>query len=228
MARVYTLSADFAVECGPRPAFDPDITDAVDALWNRQCQCRPGLFNSAAYSLVECRPDGILLAPVEYKQVLAHQLDGSLREAMGLRPLGITGLTTCEDGLLVGRRGSDVSGDAERWELVPAGSLDRPSPRDVLRAELREEVGLGADSVASLSVLGIVEDSRSGVCDIVFDLRLRAGEPEIQRAFDSLPRTEHSVLRVVPVGDVATFLENQGDHVVAAMQGMLRLGGMIR
>jgi 8-oxo-dGTP pyrophosphatase MutT (NUDIX family) len=196
---LHPLSPDFAfVERPGPPPLPHDLEQAVEALWSREVEESGGeRFNGVLFSLVDHGPERVTAERSEYRRYVAWRRSAELAERLNLRPMGVTALTRASDGAVVmGRRarGLDLGG---LWETAPAGTLDRPDPRALVLDELREEIGVTADQVASAEARWVYED-RTGVSDIVYEVRLTLSTDELSALFESRPTDEYSDLALVP------------------------------
>ena len=209
---LHPLSPDVAVTIEPEPLEVPaHLAPVVEAVWEHEQAHRGGtLFNGRTLSVLSHAPDLIHTRIVEYRLVLAARRRPDLFTALAIRPLAVSGLLRCADGIVFGRRGPGVTTDSGLWELVPSGGLDAADrqacgPRQQILTELVEEVGLDATQIRDCRPFCLIEDRTTGVFDIGValqtDLEAGAVEEAQRRASD-----EYSELRIVPDHRVAEFL----------------------
>lgn len=222
---LHPLSPDVAVTIEPDPLEVPaQLAPIVDAVWEDEQARRGGaLFNGRTVSVLSHTPGQIHARIVEYRMVLAKRRRPDLFSALPIRPLAVSGLLRCADGLVFGRRGQGVTTDAGLWELVPSGGLDAADgqacgPRQQILTELVEEVGLDATEIRDCRPFCLIEDRATGVFDIGValqtDLDADAVEKAHRRASD-----EYSELRIVPDHGIAEFLT--GGAILPASQLLL-------
>jgi len=223
------------VSTGPEWAPAPAVLARVNAMWD--CALRaPGaafvdgeLFSLSAAAGAELR--GPLFGRfVKYRYYHAQRRDPALSAELRIRPLAVTGVITCRDGVVIGQRLASAGQDAGLWEFVPAGGVEpcclRPDgcidPRVQLEKEMREEIGLGtADIVALEPLLAMVEGD---VTDIVFRTTVALDRHEIQAAFARLPAPEHAAIDVIePAGVQLHAPERRFSASARAL--LLALGG---
>ena len=186
------------------------------------------LTNGLIYSLSDSRASELVIQPAEYRYVLARRRSPDLVDAgLNIRPLAVTGILLCVDGLVLGRRSAQVASDGGLWEPAPAGGLSRPDPVGQVLDELREELGLEPSQVAHSEVCGLVEDLPSGVVDIVLRLQTSIGAKEVLNAYEALAIKEYSELAIVPPPDVGVFLKRNEEHLLPALRPMLKLAGLL-
>ena len=183
----YPLAQDYTIALGAPWEVPPSIVPRVDEIWELERERRGiHLTNGQIYTLAEFQPDYILIHPSEYKYVLAQRRASNLqREGLSVRPLAVTGILICADGLVLGRRGSAVTDDVGLWEPAPAGGLSIPDPTVQVLEELEEELGISKSEVESVKVCGLVEDVESRVFDIVFRLETATTSQEVRAAYTS-------------------------------------------
>lgn len=227
MTTIKTLPLDPGYEIRIVDPFVPpqQIGARIDEIWAQEKQrLGEALTNGPVFFLHDYRPDCLTLQAGEYRHVLARRRAPELAEAgLAVRSVGVTGVLVCADGLVLGRRGDGVASDVGLWEPAPAGGLDRADPAEQILEELREEVGIEKSAVELPEVRGLVEDTASGVVDIVFRLHTTASAEDIRAAQKSLGTDEYSELAIIDKAEVAAFLETERDHLLPALRPMLRL-----
>ena len=225
----YQLAQDYNIVLGDPWVAPPSIVPRVDEIWELERKRRGiHLTNGQIYTLAEFQPDHILIHPSEYKYVLAQRRASSLqREGLSIRPLAVTGILICADGLVLGRRGSAVTDDVGLWEPAPAGGLSMPDPKVQVLDELEEELGISKLEVESVQVCGLVEDVESRVFDIVFRLEIAATSQEVRVAYTSRGSDEYADLAIVEFSKVPAFLHDHRNDLLPALQTMLRLASVV-
>src|SRR6185295_13703559 len=128
----------------------PGVDVEVETLWQAERQ-RRDVFNGRILSAVEITPNRLLGRVVEYRRFVAQQANPALFDVLRVRPVGVSGVLHCADGLVFGRRAAGLTQGAGLWELVPSGSLDVPPGarqgaqidyRAQILAELSQEIGI--------------------------------------------------------------------------------------
>lgn len=210
MKTIHDLHGALAVEIVPARIRSPEVAAAIDAHWQAAQQKRPGLFDGAILSVVTLSPQRLVVAPARYRDLVAARMAPHVRAELGLRPLAVSGLLSCPDGLVFGRRAADVTQAPGLWELVPSGGVDAPvewAPPDLTRqilTELREEIGLRPDQVRVGAPLGLIDDQDSGVVDVVMPLWTDLRGDEIQQAYKAHASAEYdAVLATLSPEDIA-------------------------
>lgn len=226
---IHTLNPGFKLQFAPPFVVPESISTRLDDIWAEEKGRRGDrLTNGQIYSLYDYSPDCLTLQPAEYRHVLARRRAPDLVDAgLAIRPVAVTGVLLCADGLVLGRRGDQVASDAGLWEPAPAGGLNRPDPAAQVLEELREELGVKSSGVAPPEACGLVEDMESGVHDIVFRLHTTASAEDIRATHKTLGTNEYAELAIVRQPDVAAFLETNHGRLLPALSPMLRLVGLL-
>lgn len=116
----------------------------VERRWDRLREANPAHFDGRILHVLRVARNGCGGAAVHvvecaYRFYAVQTGDFDL----GVRPLGVKGLTRRDGRVLVGRRGPRVSRYAGRWEFAPGGGVEPGrSPARALVDELRSETGL--------------------------------------------------------------------------------------
>ena len=209
-----------------RAPLDRAVERAVEAAWRTILAAEPQLFDGRLLSVRDLRVEGgtakIEAEVVGYRDFVVQRR--GLAD-LGVRPLGVTGITRAGDGVLLGRRTADVTQYPGRWEPVPAGSVS-PSDaahvlEDQLLTELREEAGIGRADVESIAVVGVVDDEADDVVDVCFALTVPESVARRAVAEHANPG-EHDELALRPAG-AARELAADASAAVPTMAPMLRL-----
>jgi hypothetical protein len=197
----------------PRPALPPEAEAAVARHWQSALARDPALFNGDVFSADAIGEGGIDGHWTEFRRAVAQMREPALFGVLGVRPVAVGGVLVGDGFVLLGRRPGGAVYQPGEWQLPPAGSLDPGAARaggtldwrgQFLR-ELGEELGLPAESVAGLAVLGAVEHAGSHVCDIGVAARLRVDEAAV-RAAHAGANGEYGELAFVAPGALAAFL----------------------
>lgn len=193
----------------PTPKPEAAVEAHVDRIWQTE-KARRGeaLFNGHIFS-VSTRLGGEISGFIaEYRWFVAQRRDPTLREYLNIRPLSVSGLLTCDEGVLIGRRGALVEQNADEWELVPSGTIDPTAIgaqgnvdfTAALETEMREEIGLDRSALSSaLNAVLIVEDPANGVMDVVLHGSLAISAADVLSRHAGLTNREYREMAVVPV-----------------------------
>src|SRR5690348_2780745 len=199
MHRTYPLDPGFHIEVLPAlPPLPASVEKRVAAIWRASQSAQPALYNGRIYALVEATPKRLTAHALDYRLLVAQRQAPDLAGTLAVRPIGVTGLLTGPDGLVLGHRAKHVAADAELWEPAPAGSLPRPEPAEQILEELAEELGLDPGQVRPPQALGLVEDTTSHVVDIVFRIDTDLGAEALHAAWKNHGSDEYAEIRIVP------------------------------
>jgi hypothetical protein len=197
------------------PALDAEISRLWDAA---QARLDGKLFNGRVFSADVITPRLVCGHWTEFRRVVAQIDCNALHPVLGIRPLAVGGVVIGPDGVVFGRRPARAIYQAGEWQLPPAGSVDPGAARpdgtvDVvgqLLTELREELGMAADSVRAPRLLGIVEHGGSHVLDLGIALATELPASTIRALHDAHGNAEYGSLEIVPVPRLRDFLAAAG------------------
>ncbi len=213
------------------PTVSPDIEARVDEIWQREKQLRSHeLYNGRLFSIDHCDARTIVGWISEYRYFLAQRREPSLHAALKIKPLAVTGILSCPDGVLFGRRSDRSEMDAGCWELVPSGGVDdtavgsagRVSIERSILTELEEETGIGASELSAHSrAVALVEDPQSHVTDVGIMLATTSSAAQIRRRFAALEKREYSEIEIVAPAEVGAFRRARVDPLGAVSAALL-------
>ena len=229
MIDLFPLMPGFTVRIGEPLVLPESIGARVDAIWSEEKK-KSGerLYNGKVYSLADRGDDFLLIRSAEYRHVLARRRAPELEQGgLIVRPLGVTGILICPDGLVLGKRSGLVAVDAGMWEPAPAGGLSMPDPAAQILDELKEELGIDPFRVVSSEVCGIVEDRASGVCDIVYRMRIDASGDDIRNSHQEFGTDEYAEVAIVKSEHLSAFLDRDPSRLLPALKPMLTLAGLL-
>jgi hypothetical protein len=215
------------------PALPAEIERVVANIWDSERMHRPSLFNGRLFSVDTVRADHLRGHFVEYRRFIAQQREPRLFSALGVRPLAVSGLLRCSDGIAFGLRSTSNTQDAGRWELVPSGGIDegccagnRVDPRIQIMNELKEELGVLKDEISRFNMFILMEDSESHVLDIGIEISTNLdGSSVISRARPNAG--EYAAFRVVPAGELEGFVRTERTGIVPVSIALLRARGLL-
>jgi hypothetical protein len=232
MLKVSTVRGEPEVHLGAvQPVLSPEVSRRVENIWQAETALQGNrLFNGRLFSIAQSTPERMHGWLAEYRWFIAQRRDPSLRAFLNVRPLAVTGVLHCADGIVFGRRANHLEMDPGCWELVPSGGVDgshlnvagRVDLAAQLLTELVEETGIPSSEVASPPhAFAMVEDARSHVTDIGFAIRIAHSAAQMRARFAKAPHREYVALEVVPATQIAQFLDECGDTLVAVSRALL-------
>jgi hypothetical protein len=226
---IHPLDPGFRLEVGLPWQSPAALAPRIAAIWRAEKEKHGDrLTNGLVYGLESVGADVLRIQQSDYCHVLARRLAPDLVAAgLTFRPLGVTGLLLCADGLVLGQRGLHVATDSGLWEAAPAGGLAKPDPRGQVLEELHEELGVAAADITSADACGLVEDLPSGVLDIVFRLRTPLTGAAVQAAYRSLATDEYAQVTIIDLAALPAFLDRNRQNLLPALVPMLRLAGLL-
>ncbi len=232
MLTVHAVNANLKVQLGSAgPAVPSEVLAHVEAIWKSEKERRgDNLFNGRLFSIENSGPERITGWFAEYRWFLAQRRDPSLYQVLKIRPLGVTGLLCCADGIVLGRRAGHVEMDAGLWELVPSGGVDgsqvdgtgQPDLGAHLLTELEEESGIQAAAVSTPpQAFVMVEDHLNHVTDVGLIVRVNHSAGQVQELFAALTDREYDELEVVPASRISDFLMNRSARLAEVSRAIL-------
>lgn len=204
-------TATVEVVVGEEPAPAPAVSHEIDRIWTAEQERRQHtLFNGRILSVREIGAAYIRASVTEYRCFIAQRVRPELFALLGVRPLAVSGVLRCADGLVFGRRSAATVQDAGLWEVAPSGGMEESSQGDIrsqILTELREEVGLSAEHVTGIEPFCVVEDDECHLVDIGAALEAPGVSTDaVLYAWRSEAGTEYDRLTVVAPGDVPAFI----------------------
>jgi hypothetical protein len=209
----------------PAPIVPPAVAAKIDKIWQAEIARSRPPFNGSLFSVVSHEPRLISGWRAEYKSFVAQRREPSLFDVLKVRPLAVTGLLLCPDGVIFGKRSSNVEQDKKLWELVPSGGVDgsllRPDGSidlgSQLLMELTEETGIEHEQIAGQpKPFVLVEDKMSHVLDAGVMLRTDLSGQNIAETFSRLASHEYTELQVIAVERLRHFAKTKGLAAVSA------------
>ena len=215
---------------------DAGLDREVQAIWESE-QARRGaaLIGDRLFSFRSISGNHIVGGFVEYRLLLAQRVKPDLFAHLRVRPLAVSGLLRCAEGIVFGKRHGAMTQDAGRWELVPSGGIsprcmtaDRIiDPECQLLTELHEEIGLEVDAVESISTFCLIEDDQSHVLDIGMEILTSLDGDAIQRVFRDCGADEYTEIKIVTADQMASFLSRMEGRMVEVSLLLLRERGLV-
>jgi hypothetical protein len=232
MLNVHLLQSEPRVTLGAAPpTIGPNIEARVDEIWQREKELRSrDLHNGRLFSVDYCDAKTIVGWISEYRYFLAQRREPSLHAALRIKPLAVTGILSCPDGVLFGRRSARSEMDAGCWELVPSGGVDdaavgpagQVSLERCILIELEQETGIGASELSARSrAVALVEDPQSHVTDVGIMLATASPAAQIQQRFAALKNREYSELEIVAPAELRAFRRDRAGSLGAVSAALL-------
>ena len=217
---------------GTTPVAPDDVNARVQTIWDEEIQRRSTtLFNGEIVSVMSVNETNIVGRRAEYRWLLAQSHDHAFFRWFQVRPLAVTGVLTCPEGIVIGRRSASVFQFPGLWELAPSGSVDvvmRGSDHNIdllsqLMRELSEEIGLDGGAVTQIEPLAIACDVDSQVFDVCFVLNTATSWARISELFAANANTEYEHLDILPVEQIAAFLRTNKASTTPLTLSLLQL-----
>jgi hypothetical protein len=197
------------------------LQSRIDAAWKIALSRQGHLFDGRIFSLDEMNENELVISQWSYRDLVASRTDAELsNHGLNIRPLGVTGILTCPDGIVLGRRGQEVDAAKGMWEAAPAGILDKPDPSLVMLEELKQEIGCGADAVARPQPFALFVWNATG--DLLFHLRTDLKKQDLMRLHASSGTQEYSELAVVPAEEAHGFLDAHRGNIHPLLEAILK------
>jgi len=129
----------------PEPFVPPShLLDQARRRWESLCAANPAYYDGRLYHVLGVHRNGhggCALHVMECAYRFFAVQDDSFD--LGVRALGVKGVTRHEDLILMGRRSQSVAAYKGLWEFAPAGSVEPGAePSEIIQSELRDETGL--------------------------------------------------------------------------------------
>jgi hypothetical protein len=233
MFSVYPFSPSTCIEMRHPEADYPELVESeVKRLWHSLVSCHSGdaPFDGNILSAVEIAPHILWVRAVKYRYFAAQRARPELFETLRVRPVAISGLLECADGIVFGKRSLAMMQNGGKWELVPSGAIDAARAdeagaidyRAQILIELREEIGLNAEAVSSLTPFCLIDDGESHVLDIGIAIESPKTADEIRRAHRASATKEYDELCVIEVGAVNRFVERERPQLADASEVLVQ------
>jgi hypothetical protein len=216
------------IELGPLP--DAGVLQRVSAIWEAEIAATgKSPVNGPLISIASFTSQGLVGWIGEYRWFVAQRRQPSLFDTLRIRPLAVSGVLSCSDGVVFGRRASGVEMEGGLWELVPSGGVPAPARggsvdlAGQLLAELEEEISIGRTAISAVPrAFVLVEDDESHVIDVGHTMRTLKSGAEIIAAFASRStKEEYSELQVVAADRLDDYRRMRGPTLSAVSHALL-------
>lgn len=205
------LAPDLSLDCdAPPPCLDAETEHRIEAIWQSARLRHPDLYNGRVFCLSSMSETQLSGFWCEYRWVLARMKSEPPDILQGLRPLAVTAVLLCRDGVVLGRRSRESLYLPGYWQGVPAGSVESRDGGEAvdLRAqlleELTEEVGL-ASAVETEGPLLACEHARTGIVDLGFLIRSALDFASVEKAWAETANREYDRLTCIAYRDLPDF-----------------------
>ncbi|NQV82504.1 MAG: hypothetical protein HQ494_01675 [Rhodospirillales bacterium] len=214
----------------------PELETRIQAIWDAE-QDRRGdaLFNGRMFSVQTMTAQRIEGFFVDYRLLIAQRLQPDLYDSLGVRPLAVSGLLSCPDGIVFGCRGAAMTQDANVWELAGSGGVDPSAVTDAggidliarLYDEIGEEIGIGKDHLHDPEPFCLIEDPDSHVFEIAIAVTTPLDAAAITGKFLENRTEEYATLDIVTVSDIGKFLNIHHGNMSEASLTLLKERGLL-
>ncbi len=206
--------------------------EGIESIWNQELRERSGhLVNGKLLNLVQCDRTPWVGEFIEYKFYLAQLRNPYYKEALNICPLGISGITSAGDKILIGQRSPEVMLYQELYECVPSGGIE-PSAlkegcinlKNQFEIELFEETGISTTEIKRVECFAIVYDPEHHhyqLCGEIFVNYSILREP-------LTPTWEYLSLKWLSKNELKSFVFNHGQEMVPMTEHLLTLRKYIK
>ena len=221
---ILSLEKEFNIYyANSKSCLSKNIISEVENIWiKEQSTGKKTLFNGQILSVVNISESDLIVSKTEYKYFVAQQVRPELYEDLKIRPLAVSGLLACQEGVVIGRRAKSMMQDANLWELIPSGGVD-PEKTDLKTnvpyigqtfLELQEEVGIGRERILEMKPFCLLEDTITHVIDIGIIIKTSLHGNEILDHHNRFGSNEYDKLKVVKWSELLhTGSTNRSDFV---------------
>jgi 8-oxo-dGTP pyrophosphatase MutT (NUDIX family) len=154
-----------------------EVLAEVDRRWAALCSAKPSLHDGRICHVLGVHRNGHGGASIHIMDC-AYRFHAVQDESfdLGVRHLGVKGMTIDSDRVLLGRRSSQVRLYPCMWEFAPGGMVEPGAdPAETLRQELAEETGLSA--VSEPTPIAIIYDPVVRCWEIIYQLGVTDRQP---------------------------------------------------
>lgn len=230
----FTGQVQVHLQANPRPQPNAAMEAQVDVIWqqeqnNRQAQGLQPLFNGATFCVQSYAGNQIYGHRSEYRYWLAQYLHSELFPALQLRPLAVSGLLLCADGVVFGKRSASNTTGAEHWELIPSGGID-PQATQIgeqvdlftpIQTEFVEESGCAAHFIQHMQPFCLVDNHATHSIDIGIILLAPSLTFATLLTQHQHTNQEYTQLELVPIACLAEYVRQQNQKLVSISQALV-------
>ncbi len=192
------------------------LMDEVDRRWTALQRANPAYYDGRLYHVLGVHRNG-------HGGCVLHVIDCAYRFFavqdetfdLGVRALGLKGITTRDGQILMGLRSWRVASYKDMWEFAPAGSAEPGiDPARLIQQELQEETNLSTQSPPV--PIAVLFDPVLRCWELVYRLEAAPGEPVARPAeYAQLQWADPGGLPdgLSPIAvQIAQFLEREEPH----------------
>lgn len=205
------------------------IRRRIDEIWDREREGNPGLlYDGQLLSYQEERGGRLVCTFVPYRRFVAQVREPELYTVLQIRPVAVSGVLRCRDGIVLGKRSEGLFGAPGKWEFAPSGGIDaqarvgarRVSAQTQLYHELEEELQILPRSVRTIRPLAIADDAESNLIELIFTIEadIRAADLGQSHLND---RREYETVRCVYPDGIAEAVTALGDKMLPLGHALL-------
>ena len=207
---------------GDAPPLPPEISKIVDALWDESVSHNSGLFDDRIFSFSNFDTFAIEGHFVPYRHLRAISSNPALKHQIKLRPLAISGVAKCSDGIIIGKRAAGVSSMRGLWEFCPSGGINAEHVstagdvdfHSLILSELLDEVGIQKDFVKNICISEGYENISSGLLDLVADMEIDLSSDQVINLHRQNATDEYDEIRVISEKDIKAFCSSVNWSIV--------------
>lgn len=216
--------------------FPKALETKVNHLW--QSAARSYHIDAPILSITDIHEASMRGIIRHYRYFFAQNFEPKLFKKLQIRPLAVSGLLTCNDGLVIGRRSKILMQYPGCWELVPSGGIDTQdvlstqvlsdlqeinahAPLDLkaqILRELEEELGIEQDSLTDIKPFCRIHDLQSHVIDIGIALHASLSSRQIMERHSKIQEKEYDELLIVPFRDLGKWTSPDTPLIEASVQ----------
>ena len=205
------------------PTLSEELKDQIENIWMaQQNKKRRKLYNNYIISAVCVSKECIHCCLVEYKYFIAQHTQPNLYKFLKVRPVAVSGLLICDDGVVFGRRNKSTTQDAGLLELVPSGGIEYNQKQNSINVdyinqiliELKEETGIERESIINMYPYCLIENELSHVIDIGIAIETNLDKKNINDLHKKKSTDEYDVLQIVSDSDLYKFIELNKNKLV--------------
>ena len=232
MLSVHPLSPSFQIRLSAPLSLSSQVEKRVDELWRAALSSTNSrLFNGLIFSATSVGPDELRGRFVEYKYHIAQQMDIRLAPILRIAPVCLSGVLTCPEGILFGKRQDGLATRPGVWGLMPSGCLtpdtfSADGSVDYVKAflyALKDELNIDAHFLSDLSHNALIaEHSIDGEgYSLVMNAQIALSSLAIKHRHLNANEDKYSEIVAVPPADVESFLSGQAGHDVEKAKALL-------